>query len=478
MSLNTTSASFTYEQLSALVQRQRQAHWQHPMPSCEQRLQWLGALERLLSEHDAALIEAVNADFGHRNPYETQLLEIKPVLSSITQARRSLNRWMRPQSRKANWLLYGRIHNQVVPEPLGVVGVITPWNFPLMLSLSPLVSILAAGNRAIVKYSEYSAHLSALLIELMPRYFDADVVTVLAETGQVGEWLSSMPLDHLIFTGSEKTARAVMRAATEHLTPLTLELGGKSPAVVAPDFDIQQACERILFGKLVNAGQVCVSVDHVYVPTASIATFVESAKQVAQHWYGSVASPDYTSLIHARSYERLQAMLDQAQHMGAQVVDLLPSLPEHAAAHRMAPKLVLNAPAECDLMQEEIFGPILPVLGYDDVHTVLQTLQQKAKPLAFYPFTHDRALLLQMLSMVQSGGVTINDTLLHVGQTDLPFGGVGASGQGHYHGYEGFVNFSKLRPITRQTAWSAMSLMYPPHRRFMSWFARWSKNLF
>lgn len=463
--------------LSHWLAQQKQAHRDHPFASLQERLDHLEALRRLLRDNRRELIEAVNADFGHRNRFETQMMEIAPVLAAAKSAQKNLKKWMQPQSRDVARHIYGFMRNQVRPEPLGVVGVIVPWNFPIMLSLSPLVSILAAGNRAIIKYSEHSMHLSALLQKLMPRYFDDTRVVVLQETGSVGEVLASMPLDHLIFTGSAHTARKVMQAAAQHLTPLTLELGGKSCALIAPDFDVHLACERILFGKVLNAGQVCISVDHVYVPRAKVPTFVACARALLQRWMQDLGSVDYSSIIHAQAFERLQAMLTQAQHGGAQLIPLLPQTAEQTQAHRLAPHLILDAPADCALMQEEIFGPLLPIIAYDDVHAVITHLQSQPKALAFYHFTHDQPLLQKMLDHVQSGGVTVNDVLLHAAQEDLPFGGVGASGMGHYHGYEGFLNFSKLRPVTRQVRWTPFNWVRPPYKQLMSKMAWWVTRL-
>jgi coniferyl-aldehyde dehydrogenase len=386
-----------------------------------------------------------------------------PVLKDIDHALSHLRRWMRVQRRAVDRLAFGLASNRVIPQPLGVVGVIVPWNFPLNLSFLPLVAIFAAGNRAMVKMSENSRHLAALLIEKIPAYFPPDKLQFFDETGGVGIAFSKLPFDHLLFTGSTQTGRSVMQSAAQNLCPVTLELGGRSPALVCDDFDLKTAAERILYVKCLNAGQICTTVDHVYVPRAKVDEFVRLAQVIVPRRYPSLDSPDLTSIIAPAAYTRLTAALDEASARGATVLPLLPGPTRDDAAHRLAPHLVLNAPADCALMQREIFGPILPVLPYDDVKEVVRQIQAGPRPLAFYPFTHDGAQLQYLLDHVMSGGVSINDALFHVGQADLPFGGVGASGMGHYHGREGFETFSKLRPVFHQSRLSTLSLLYPPY---------------
>jgi coniferyl-aldehyde dehydrogenase len=386
-----------------------------------------------------------------------------PVLKDIDHALKHLRGWMRVQRRRVDRLAFGLASNRVMPQPLGVVGVIVPWNFPLNLSLLPLVAILAAGNRAMVKMSENSRHLAALLIDRMPAYFAQEKLQFFDETGGVGIAFSKLPFDHLLFTGSTQTGRSVMQSAAQNLCPVTLELGGRSPALVCDDFDLRTAAERILYVKCLNAGQICTTVDHVHVPRAKVDDFVRLAQTIVPQRYPVLDSPDLTSIISVQAYQRLTAALDEAAARGATVLPLLPGPARDDAAHRLAPHLVLNAPADCTLMQREIFGPILPVLPYDDVRDVVTQIQNGPRPLAFYPFTHDARQLQYLLDHVMSGGVSINDALFHVGQADLPFGGVGASGMGHYHGREGFETFSKLRPVFHQSRFSTLSLLYPPY---------------
>ncbi len=455
----------TDTRLREVLAAQRAAHLAHPMPSEAERRRDLHALRRFVTAHRAEIIDAISRDYGHRSRHETELTEILPVLQDIDHTLKHLRRWMRVQRRHVDRLSFGLARNRVLPQPLGVVGVIVPWNFPLNLSFLPLVAIFAAGNRAMVKMSEHSRHLATLLIEKIPAHFPPEKLQFFDETGGVGIAFSQLPLDHLMFTGSTQTGRAVMAAAAQNLCPVTLELGGRSPAIVCEDFDLQAAAERILYVKCLNAGQICTTVDHVYVPRARVDEFVRLAQAIVPQRYAALDSPDYTSLISPQAYARLTAALDEAAARGATVLPRLPGPVRDEAAHRLAPHLVLNAPADCALLQREVFGPILPVIAYDDLQAVVREVQAGPRPLAFYPFTHDAARLQRLLEQVMSGGVSVNDALFHVAQTDLPFGGVGASGMGHYHGREGFETFSKLRPVFEQSRWSLARLLYPPYGR-------------
>jgi coniferyl-aldehyde dehydrogenase len=449
--------------LKEALRRQREAFLARPVPTLAERRADLDTLARFVRDNEQALIDAICADYGHRSPHETRLTEIGPLMAAIRHTRSHLRRWMRPQSRGIDRLAYGLARNQVIPQPLGVVGVIVPWNFPLNLSFVPLSCIFAAGNRAMVKMSENSRHLAKLLIERMPAYFPPEKLQFFDETGGVGIEFSKLPFDHLLFTGSGTTGRAVMAAAARNLCPVTLELGGKAPAIVCEDFDIALAAERISFVKYLNAGQICTTVDHVFVPEDRVAAFVEAVKAIVPKRYANLDSPDFTSVIDKPAYERLRRALEEAHRRGASVIPLLPGPAFDDTRHRLAPHLVLGAPVDTELMTREIFGPILPVVPYRDLGEVIQRINAGPRPLAIYPFSNRRPTVDRLITQVMSGGVTVNDALLHVGQDDLPFGGVGESGMGHYHGWEGFLSFSKLRPVFRQARWSTLKLLAPPY---------------
>ena len=449
--------------LAACLAAQRQAHAAHPMPTLAERQHDLDTLERFVRDHQNEIEAAISNDYGHRSRHETLLTEIAPVLSGIKHAKAHLKDWMRPQRRQIDRLTFGLGANRVLPQPLGVVGVIVPWNFPLNLSLVPLTYIFAAGNRAMVKMSENSRHLTALLIKTMPAYFSPEKLQFFEEVGGVGAEFSKQAFDHLVFTGSSNTGRAVMAACAANLTPVTLELGGRSPAILADDFDVKLAAERILFVKYLNAGQICTTVDHAYIPEEKMAEFVRLAQEIMPKRYASLDSDDYTSIIDRLAYDRLKEALDDAKARGAQVIPLLPGKAFDAKNRRIAPHIVVGAPADSLLLTREIFGPILPLIPYRDLREVTQRINAGAKPLAIYPFSNRAEVVEQLIENIMSGGVSVNDALMHVGQDDLPFGGVGESGMGHYHGYEGFVTFSKLRPIFQQARWSSVSLLVPPY---------------
>ncbi|MBV8619875.1 MAG: coniferyl aldehyde dehydrogenase [Curvibacter sp.] len=456
---------------------QRQACLAHPIPSLAERRQDLATLARLLKDHRETLVQAISLDYGHRSEFETLFAEYFTLLEGIKDCRRQLRRWMRPQRRHIDRLMYPGARNRVIPQPLGVVGVIVPWNFPLFLSFSPLAAIFAAGNRAMVKMSENSRHLAQALIGIVPRYFPPEKLAFFEDGGGRGPAFSSLPFDHLLFTGSGTTGRAVMANAARNLTPVTLELGGKSPAIVGPDFALDKAAERVLWVKLFNAGQICTTVDYVFVPEGSVDAFVAHCQRLFRQRFASLDSPDYSAIIDERAWQRLQATLADAQQKGARLVDLAQGMPEAQGPRKFRPHLVLDPGEDMLLMQREIFGPILPVRSYRDAREVVDYINRHDRPLALYPFTHDRALQQFYIDHVMSGGVSVNEALLHVAQHDLPFGGVGPSGMGHYHGQEGFITFSKLRPVFYQGPFSAIQMMFqPPYagrgRRLLEWLIR------
>ncbi|MCG3188622.1 MAG: Coniferyl aldehyde dehydrogenase [Burkholderiaceae bacterium] len=451
------------ERLNAALALQRAAYRAHPVPSYAERRADLERLRAFLREQQQPIADAISADYGYRSRHETRLAELVPAVDGIGHALKHLKSWMRVQRRGADWITFPFARNRVIPQPLGVVGVIVPWNFPVNLSFVPLTAIFAAGNRAMVKLSENSRHLAALLIDKAPAYFPPEKLQFFDETGGVGVAFSQLAFDHLLFTGSGTTGRAVMAAAAKNLCPVTLELGGKSPAIVAPDFPLATAAQRILFAKCLNAGQICTTVDHAWLPAGKVDEFVTLAEAIVPRMYKSLASPDYTSIIDRKSFARLLAALEEAGARGAKVIPLLPGPAFDAATRKIAPHLVLDAPADCALMQREIFGPILPVRPYRSLDEVIAAVNAGDRPLAVYPFSNDEAFVQRVLTQVMSGGVSVNDALFHVAQHELPFGGVGASGMGHYHGREGFETFSKLRPVFRQAPVSALKFFGPPY---------------
>lgn len=452
--------------LEATLALQRAAYMADPVPTLEERKADLRTLQRFIRENKAALVQAVNADYGNRSDHETLFAEIFPVIDGINHTMGHLKGWMKPQRRGVDWRNFLGARNRVIPQPLGVVGCIVPWNFPINLTFLGLVYIFAAGNRAMVKMSENSRHLAQLLIDKVPAYFPREKLAFFDETGGVGIEFSQLKFDHLLFTGSGQTGRAVMAAAAQNLCPVTLELGGKAPAIVCDDFPVRKAAERLLFVKLFNAGQICTTVDYLFLPKGKTEEFVREAKRIVAKRYPKLSSPDLTSIIDQRSFDRLTAALDDAQARGATLVQLVPGPKWDASSRKIAPHLVLNAPEDSVLRQREIFGPILPIIEYSHIDEPIHYINSRPRPLAIYPFSNDAKQVQMLLDRVMSGGVSVNDGLFHVGQHDLPFGGVGESGMGHYHGYEGFVTFSKMRPVFYQASFSSIMFLWPPYGKF------------
>jgi len=451
-----------YAEFKHCLNRQRAAYLVHPEPSYGERVADLKALARMVEDNRERIVQAISADYGNRSEFETLFAEVLPALDGIGHAIKHLKKWMKPQRRHIDLVLFPWASNRVIPQPLGVVGVIVPWNFPLNLSFIPLAAIFAAGNRAMVKMSENSRQLAELLMEISPRYLPEDKLRFFDDGGGRGPAFSSLPFDHLLFTGSGTTGRAVMANAARNLVPVTLELGGKSPAIVGPDYPLEAAAERIMWVKMLNAGQICTTVDYVFVPEGRSAEFAEHCKRAVARRYPDLNGGDYTSVIDQRAFDRLTETLEDARAKGATIVDLAPGQAPDAARRKFAPHLVLDPTDDMVVSQREIFGPILPVRTYRDAQEVVDYVNARDRPLALYPFTNDQALQRFYVSHVMSGGVSINDPLLHVAQHDLPFGGVGASGTGHYHGREGFETFSKLRPVFRQGPFSPIQMLFQP----------------
>lgn len=447
------------EALEPLLAAQRAAYRANPMPSAEQRRAWLKALRELILGEKQALIEAVSRDFSNRAAEETLLAEIMPSLHGIDYASKRLGKWMKP-SRRSVGLAFQPAAAKVVYQPLGVVGVIVPWNYPLYLAFGPLIGALAAGNRVMVKMSESTPATSQLVKELLARIFPEDMVAVVLGEAEVGQAFSRLPFDHLLFTGATSIGKHVMRAAAENLVPVTLELGGKSPAIVSADVPLADAAERIAFGKTMNAGQTCVAPDYVLVPQDRLEGFVAAYRAAVQRFYPKLENnPDYTAIINERQLGRLKGYIADAEAKGAQLVPLFPG----DQGRRLAHSLVLNVSDEMKLMQEEIFGPLLPIVPYQRLDEAFAYINDRPRPLALYYFGYDKGEQQRVLHETHSGGVCLNDTLLHVAQDDMPFGGVGPSGMGHYHGHEGFLTFSKAKGVLIKQRFNAARLIYPPY---------------
>ncbi len=441
----------------------RGAYKRNRQPSYDERRASLRGIHRLLVENKDALIAAVNTDYGCRSTFETKMTELLQCQDAALDAIKHLKRWMKPQKRHLDPTQYPLAKAWTVPQPVGVVGIVVPWNFPIAMTFQPMVCAFAAGNRVMVKMSENSNALAHLLKELTPRYFAADKLAFFEDGGGRGPLFTQLPFDHLFFTGSPQTGKAVMANCAANLTPVTLELGGKSPCIVAPDYSLQTAAERIMWSKMLNAGQICTNVDYLFVPQGKAEDFVAEAQRIATRRYPDVNNGDYTAVIDQRQYDRLQATLADAVAKGARVVNLCPGQTANPDKRIMPPQAVLDVTEDMLIMQREIFGPLLPIKTYRNKEEVVEYIGDRHSPLALYLYSNDKALQQYYLDNTISGGVTINDGLLHGSMHSLPFGGVGQSGMGQYHGYEGFLTFSKLRPVFKQSPWRSLNMLMPPY---------------
>lgn len=446
--------------------------WQQQRPTVAQRRADLLRLGKSLQRYSDQLVAAIAEDFGHRPFAESMLGDIIQVQEEIKHSRAHLRAWTKRRHVSVGWKFWPA-QAWLQYQPLGVVGIVSPWNYPLMLMLVPMVSALAAGNHVLLKPSEYTPATNEVLRALLTEVFPAEKVDMITGGPEVSAAFTRLPLDHLLFTGATEIGRKVMAAAAEHLTPVTLELGGKSPAIICGTDDLQNAAESIVAGKLFNAGQTCIAPDYVLVPTGMAAEFAETAKQVAAAAYPDFNNnTDYTSIIHQAHYERLLNLLAETATRGAKMVPLF-DVPHNAKRRRITPTIVLQPNCELGLMQEEIFGPILPVIEVEDLKSSVEFINQRARPLALYIFGANRVERDWVLDHISAGGVCVNDTLLHIAQLDLPFGGVGDSGIGHYHGWFGFERFSKAQPVYQQSRFSGSKMFRPPFTPWKKTLLRW-----
>ncbi|MFN5757954.1 MAG: coniferyl aldehyde dehydrogenase [Planctomycetia bacterium] len=460
------------ETLRSLLARQREAFLRDGPPSAKVRIDRIDRCIGLLVDHQDELAAAVDADFGCRSPLLTKFTDISASLDPLKQARRNVRRWMRRERRATTPAIIGWIGGgaEIQPHPVGVVGLIAPWNFPISMVFSPLASVLAAGNRCLIKPSEYTPKTADLLARLVAGAFDETEIAVCTGGPAVGEAFSRLPFDHLLFTGSTGVGRQIMRAAADNLVPVTLELGGKSPTIIGRSADIESAARRIMAGKTMNAGQICIAPDYVLLPADRREAFVKAAVAAVARMFPTLANnPEYTSILNERHVERLQAMLADARAGGARLVEANPAGEDLGRSLRkLAPVLILDPEDSMRVMQEEIFGPLLPVKTYETIDDAIAYVNARPRPLALYYFGEDRDEEQRVLARTTSGGVTVNDVIMHVAMTELPFGGIGPSGMGVYHGIEGFRRFSHMKPVFREpSSWfveQVLARMRPPYR--------------
>jgi coniferyl-aldehyde dehydrogenase len=468
-----TTPATPIDQLRPIFDRLRAAHLAH-IPSYGERLASLERLEAAVRKYATEVVEACSADFGRRAPLETLGADVVVSLDEIGHARKRLRRWMRPEKRRVNWTFLPA-RGEVRYTPLGVVGIIAPWNYPFQLVIVPLASAIAAGNRVMIKPSEFTPRVQEVLSRLVAEVFSADEVALVQGEHDLSAAFTRLPFDHILFTGSTAVGRQVMAAAAANLTPVTLELGGKCPALIAPDYPIEHAADRIAFGKCFNGGQTCVAPDYVLVPRAKRDEFVAAFMASLARRYPRLAdNPDYTVTINARQANRLRDWLADAERLGVKIQRYEPageSLP--AGLEFLPPTVVLDPPPEAILMQEEIFGPVLVVCSYDSHDEALASVLLRDKPLAFYAFDRDADRAEKTLDRVCAGMACVNDVIVQFGQSEFPIGGVGASGMGAYHGHTGFLTFSKAMPVMYQSRINGMKLFDAPYSPFAQRLLRW-----
>lgn len=435
-----------------------------PSPTLGERLDRLARLRAAVSDNEARFEAAISADFGHRSSTETAIAESLLVLGEIKHAAKHLKKWMAPR-RVSTALQFMPARNRLIPQPLGVVGIIAPWNYPLQLTLAPTVGALAAGNRVMIKPSELVPRFSALLKEVLSAKFDASEIMVTGIDGDISQAFASLPFDHLIFTGSTRVGRLVAEAAGRNLTPVTLELGGKSPAIIDRSADLAEAAQRIAYGKLLNAGQTCIAPDYALVPEASVQDFADKVQANMRQMFGTNPdNKDYTSIVSDRHYARLESLVADAAAKGARIMQVTrPDDPAWKSKRKFPPTIVIGATPDMTIMQEEIFGPLLPVIGYKDAAEPVSYINKHDRPLALYWFGKDEAARDEVLARTVSGGVTVNDCLFHFTQINQPMGGIGASGTGAYHGEWGFDALSKLKPVFYRSPFNRLADLYPPY---------------
>ena len=463
-------------EMHRVLELQKSLNIKEGAPDLELRKDRLDRVIAMVGKYDKHIVKAVNEDFGNRDPVMSATTEVASVIGPMEHAKKNLRKWMKTEKRKAAIAPLGSALSllgakaEVRYQPKGVVGAISPWNFPMNLALAPLAGILSAGNRVMHKPSELTPATSDLLKEMIEEYFDEAEMAVFVGDAEVGAAFSGLAFDHMIFTGGTSIAKHVMKAASENLVPLTLELGGKSPVIVGKNAKIKDTAQRVMQGKTMNAGQICLAPDYALVPEEKVEEFVKASVEVTSEMYPNMKdNDDFTSIINQRHFDRIQGYIEDAKEKGAEVVEINPSNEDfnQQPHHKIPPTIVLNPSDDMKIMQEEIFGPVLPVKTYKEVNEPVNYINSKDRPLGLYYFGEDNTEKEFVLENTTSGGVTVNDVISHIQMEDLPFGGVGPSGMGSYHGYDGFKEFSHAKAVYKQSKLNLMKLagLVPPYKK-------------
>ena len=461
----------TIDRMTEILKKQQQAFLEEGPVSAEVRIDRLTRAYKMIAENQEAIIEACNKDFGNRSKHQSRMADVMSVMDGLKYNIEHVRKWMKEDKRKVMFPLnLMGAKAKVMNQPKGVIGNISTWNFPVHVAIIPLAGIFAAGNRAMVKLSEVTPHCADLMEELIAKYFDETECVGIKGGPEVGAAFAALPFDHIIFTGATGIGRHILHAAADNLTPVTLELGGKSPVIVGRSYPLEKAAQRIITGKSLNMGQVCLSPDYAFVPKESKDAFVKAAVDHFSELFPTILNnPDVTSVVNARHYGRLTNIINDAKEKGAEVVQMNPANEDFSqqaeGVHKIPLTMIVNPSEDMLCMQEELFGPVICIKTYDQVSECIQYINARPRPLGLYYFGEDKAEETTVLEKTISGGVAINDVLAHVSCEDLPFGGIGHSGMGNYHGKDGFVTFSHQRAVYRQTGVDIMKLggMLPPY---------------
>ena len=466
----------TLQEMENILKLQKKLHIEEGPASIELRKDRLNRCIAMLKEYNEEILDALQKDFGNRDPKASFFSEIVSTIGVLEHALKNIDKWTKDEKRPSNVnqpffirLMMGFLGSKsyIKYQPLGTVGVISPWNFPVNLVLAPLAGIFAAGNRTMIKPSELTPATSEITKKMFEAYFDKSEAAVFTGDAEVGAAFSALPFDHLLFTGGTQIGKKVMKAASENLVPVTLELGGKSPVIVDEDANLSEVAKKVMRGKTMNAGQICLAPDYLMLPKGKSKEFANASSEVIGEMFEDLKyNEDYTSVINESHYERINELVADAKEKGAEVLEINPADEdfEQQELHKIPPTLVLNPTDDMKIMQEEIFGPVLPVKEYDDFNETVSYVNSKERPLGLYLFSKDKDKEKKVLENTTSGGVTLNDVIWHIGQEELPFGGVGPSGTGSYHGHDGFKEFSHAKAVYKQFSADLMAQMMPPYK--------------
>ena len=466
----------TLQEMESVLKLQKKLHIEEGPASIELRKDRLNRCINMIKEYSDEIIDALQKDFGNRDPKSSFLTEIASTIGVLEHAIKNVDKWSKDEKRPSNVdrpffirMLMGLLGSKsyIKYQPLGTVGVISPWNFPVNLILAPLGGIFAAGNRTMIKPSELTPATSEVTKKMFEAYFDKSEAAVFTGDAEVGAAFSALPFDHLLFTGGTQIGKKVMKAASDNLVPVTLELGGKSPVIVDEDANLSEVAKKVMRGKTMNAGQICLAPDYLMLPKGKSEEFAKASNEAVSEMFADLKyNEDYTSVINERHYERINELVSDAKEKGAEVIQINPADEdfEQQELHKIPPTLVLNPTDEMKIMQEEIFGPVLPVKEYEDFDETVNYVNSKDRPLGLYLFSKDKNKEKKVLDNTTSGGVTLNDVIWHIGQEELPFGGVGPSGTGSYHGHDGFKEFSHAKAVYKQFSADLMAQMMPPYK--------------